>query len=109
MYLIHDDEFSGNVEIVDKGDEELQELSLDEFSALDSQIIIPQSLEANQGYLFAGNIKDDTKFYIDPIELIGNTIELVETRVPIDYENIPKTNLNDQVVENSTETYKQYL
>ena len=64
MYLIHDDElsgnvedgeFSGNVEIVDKGDEELQELSLDEFSALDSQIIIPQSLEANQGYLFAGS------------------------------------------------------
>ncbi len=109
VYLIHDDEFSGNVEIVDKGDEELQELSLDEFSALDSQIIIPQSLEANQGYLFAGNIKDDTKFYIDPIKLIGNTIELVETRVPIDYENIPKINLNDLVVENSTETYKQYL
>ena len=72
IYLIHDDYISdyNNLTIVDKGDEELQELSLDEFSALNGQIIIPKSIESNQGYLFAGNVKDDTTFYVD-LEEIG--------------------------------------
>ena len=66
VYLIYDDKLYDNtIEIVDKGDDELQELSVDEFSSLNSQIIIPKSIEQNQGYLFAGNIEDETTFYVD--------------------------------------------
>ena len=53
---------------VDKGDEELQRLSIDEFNALFGEIVIPKSIEQNQGYLFAGNVKDKTviDFKADP-------------------------------------------
>ena len=47
IYLIYDGDANKDFKIVDKGNDELQKLSLDEFSALDSQIIIPQSIESN--------------------------------------------------------------
>ena len=89
-YLVYDEEYSytddttsiTTIDFVDKGDQELQQLSLDEFYALNSQIIIPQSIESNQGYLFAGNIQDKTTFYIT--DQLQNTAHTVSTYVPID-------------------------
>lgn len=84
VYLIHDDRITGDsTSIIDKGDEELAQYSLDEFKALESQIIVPQSIEQNQGYLFAANIKDESTFYVDPEEVGDNSVTLVTTEVPI--------------------------
>lgn len=77
VYLIYDDKFNGDVEYVDKGEDELQELSLDEFYALNTQIIVPQSIESNQGYLFAGNIKDETLLDLGD-DVDTGSIELVQ-------------------------------
>lgn len=86
IYLIYDGDIHSDFKIVDKGNDELQKLSLDEFSALDSQIIIPQSIESNQGYLFSGNIKDETviQFTDDQEEDIAkNVVRAVYADVPI--------------------------
>ena len=53
-------------DIVDTGEDALQELSLDEFAALNTQTLIPKVIEQNQGYMFAANVKDDTVFTVDP-------------------------------------------
>lgn len=57
-------------DIVDTGEDALQELSLDEFAALNTQTLIPKVIEQNQGYMFAANVKDDTVF------TVGNDISL---------------------------------
>lgn len=84
--LIKDQKFNGSVKIDDTGLDSLQQLSLDEFSALDGQDIIPTVIESNQGYLFGANVKDTTVFdlNIDEKTLIDNIIvKLIKTKVPI--------------------------
>lgn len=49
-----------NFDIVDAGEDSLQELSVDEFATLNTQSIIPQVIEQNQGFMFAANVKDDS-------------------------------------------------
>lgn len=51
--------------ITDAGDDSLQELSLDEFASLNTQSIIPQVIEQNQGFMFAANITDETVISLD--------------------------------------------
>lgn len=61
--LIYDAKFDGTeLEINDNGFTPLKQYSVDEFAALESQTVIPQSIEHNQGYMFAANIKDETVF-----------------------------------------------
>lgn len=112
IYLIYDDVYTkqGITEVVDKGEEELQELSLDEYYALNSQIIIPQSIESNQGYLFAGNIQDETTFFIE--QDLGNTFKYVTTTVPIDNineEDTPGTNIIEGGYNHQEKTIGQYF
>ena len=79
--LIKDQKFNGSVKIDDTGLDSLQQLSLDEFSALDGQDIIPTVIESNQGYLFGANIKDTTIFDLD-VDVSNININLVKTKVP---------------------------
>lgn len=87
VYLIYDDKIENNtVQFVDKGDEELQRLSIDEFNAMSGEIIIPKSIEQNQGYLFAGNVKDKTVIDFtssDESVIANNTAQIVYNDVPI--------------------------
>lgn len=66
--LIKDQKFNGSVKIDDTGLDSLQQLSLDEFSALDGQDIIPTVIESNQSYLFGANVKDTTVFDLENFE-----------------------------------------
>lgn len=70
-----------SIKIDDTGLDSLQQLSLDEFSALDGQDIIPTVIESNQGYLFGANIKDTTVFDLN-VDVSGININLVKTKVP---------------------------
>lgn len=68
--LIYDGEFTGtNISIIDNGRKTLQTISVEEFAQIHGQDIIPKLLEQNQGYLFAGNVKDDTIFQLDRKDL----------------------------------------
>ena len=60
--LIYDDKFTSETQTKfnDIGQDALKEYSAEEFSMLDGQDIIPQSIEQNQGYMFAANIEDRT-------------------------------------------------
>lgn len=68
--LIYDGEFTKSkngaiISIIDNGRKTLQTISVEEFAQIHGQDIIPKLLEQNQGYLFAGNVKDDTIFQLD--------------------------------------------
>lgn len=72
--LIYDGELAKNekgatIHIIDNGRKTLQTLSVEEFSQIHGQDIIPTLLEQNQGYLFAGNVKDTTIFQLDREDL----------------------------------------
>ena len=51
----------GDVKINDNGLESLQQLSIQEFAAIDSINIVPECIEQNQNYLFAADIDDNTR------------------------------------------------
>ena len=68
--LIYDGEFTGtNISIIDNGRKTLQTISVEEFAQIHGQDIIPKLLEQNQGYLFAGNVKDTTTFQLSRNDL----------------------------------------
>lgn len=74
--LIYDGGFEANkgqeewsIQIIDNGRKTLQTLTIQEFSQIHGQDIIPKLLEQNQGYLFAGNIKDTTIFQLSRDDL----------------------------------------
>lgn len=68
--LIYDGEFTGtNISVIDNGRKTLQTISVEEFAQIHGQDIIPKLLEQNQGYLFAGNVKDDTIFQLNRKDL----------------------------------------
>ena len=96
VYLIYDDSASKTFEFVDSGDDELQQLSLDEFNALNSQIIIPKSIESNQGYLFAGNIEDKTllQFTDSEVEKIKRDNKVYRTYTRVTLEGTSVTDLS---------------
>lgn len=60
---------SWSIQIIDNGKKTLQTLTMQEFSQIHGQDIIPKLLEQNQGYLFAGNIKDTTIFQLSRDDL----------------------------------------
>lgn len=63
IYLVCDkkiDETNESVLITDTGTGELQEYSMEEFSALQTQSINPEVIQSGQGYLFAASVKDET-------------------------------------------------
>lgn len=62
--LIYDSKLPTNpgyVKINDNGLESLQQLSIQEFAAIDSINIVPECIEQNQNYLFAADIEDNTR------------------------------------------------
>ena len=117
VYLIYDDKFINNsITFVDKGDEELQKLSIDEFYAMSGQIIIPQSIEQNQGYMFAGNVEDRTLIHLESEEITGNSVEVVYVDVPIrnkkaiDYSNrnlVDHTGINEETIPTISQYFAQ--
>ena len=60
---------SWSIQIIDNGRKTLQSLTMQEFSQIHGQDVIPKLLEQNQGYLFAGNVKDTTIFQLDQNQL----------------------------------------
>lgn len=58
-----------SIQIIDNGKKTLQTLTMQEFSQIHGQDIIPKLLEQNQGYLFAGNVKDTTTFQLSREDL----------------------------------------
>lgn len=51
---------TGKFVLNDVGIDPIQSLTMEEFSALSGIIIIPETIEQNQEYMFCGNVKDDT-------------------------------------------------
>lgn len=63
IYLVCDKKIpvgAQDIQFVDNGNTELQTYTIDEFSALFQQVLIPHVIESNQGYLFQASVKDDT-------------------------------------------------
>lgn len=54
-----------NLLIRDDGNTSLKSFSIDEFSAINSMIIVPQNIEQTQNYMFVSNIKDETILRMD--------------------------------------------
>lgn len=67
------------IDINDEGIKSLQGLSIDEFSAMYGQNVVPQIIEANQGYLFGANIEDkttSTQFNLNAEDFIAKSYNL---------------------------------
>lgn len=65
VQLIYDGDYSDNFYFNDIGKKSLQDLTIEEFSSLSGLQIIPSTIEQNQNYLFAANIKDETIIQLD--------------------------------------------
>lgn len=111
IYLVYDDLFDYNADfvydkyfgkyvmkILDNGSVNLQQYSLDEFSALQTQTITPEVIESNQGYLFCGNIGDNSIIFDENVDDISCGITLASMPIKIndpgqgsyaDYTGIP--------------------
>lgn len=83
--LIYDDKIdtnAGTFVLNDIGIEPLQQYTMEEFSAMQGLILIPQTIEQNQEYLFCGNVKDDT--IIQSLKVTpGNNVHQVYTDVTL--------------------------
>lgn len=85
--LIYDDKIGTTDErstftLNDVGIDPLQQYTMEEFSAMQGLILIPQTIEQNQEYLFCGNIKDDT--IIKELTVVpGNNVSTVYTEVTL--------------------------
>ena len=55
VYLIRDCDFTGNINIIDTGQYK-QQISIEEFLALDGILVSPKIIESKNNYLFAANI-----------------------------------------------------
>lgn len=107
--LIYDGEFTGtNISVIDNGRKTLQTISVEEFAQIHGQDIIPKLLEQNQGYLFAGNVKDDTIFQLSRDDLkkfwaiqfipIHHNAHIIPYLVPTTYDHVEAS------VEKTTDT-----
>lgn len=93
----------------DDGSTTLQQYSIDEFSSLTSQTIIPQILESNQNYLFCGDIKDNTIIEEEHISGITTSISKAIGSVKINEETggkIPKVTTERDVTYSSSSDYR---
>lgn len=68
-----------NVKINDSGLDSVQDLSLQEFAALDSMDIVPQCIEQNQNYLFAADIADNTRVRVENDEFEARAFQYDST------------------------------
>lgn len=78
----------------DTGVQELQQYSLEEFSALQEQTLIPEVLEQNQNYMFIANTKDSTTIDDSLLSGYSASLSFVTCDVQLDnnsnsYDNIP--------------------
>lgn len=65
VHLILDTKISNTqIYVNDTQQDGISDISLEEFSALNGQTVVPSLVEQNQGYLFAGNIKDESSLYV---------------------------------------------
>ena len=56
---------------------------MEEFSAMSGLILVPQTIEQNQEYMFCGNVKDDTIIRGVDIDHTQNYIDYVGTEVTL--------------------------
>lgn len=67
--LIYDGELiykeGDKITISDTGYSNISSLTIEEFSSISGQDIIPKTIESNQGYLFASNITDKSSIWLD--------------------------------------------
>lgn len=108
VHLIYDSFITENapVNIEDTEEESIQQLSIEEFSALGKQVLIPQNIEQNQNYLFEGNVKDDTLLRIgkDYIDIDSKVYQYnLEGKIPLsnttNYTNIQYFNTIEDIPE----------
>ena len=81
--LIYDGDIKDNDTFVlhDIGIDPLQKLSMEEFAAMSGLILIPQTIEQNQEYMFCGNITDDTILKNVSLDTAGSITEVTATVV----------------------------
>ena len=62
IYIIYDSVYDNNLDkiTIDDTGSFISEISIEEFTSMYGQVIIPQVIEENQNYMFASNIKDET-------------------------------------------------
>lgn len=107
VHLIYDgkvkkDSSSNKFVLNDVGIEPLQELTMEEFSAMSGLILIPQCIEQNQEYLFCANVKDDTVLQgIGPSTTGSTNLQTVTTDVVL------SSSVGGQIPTIPTETFKQ--
>lgn len=84
--LIYDDKIGDQNEFIlnDVGIDPLQSYNMEEFSAMQGLILIPQTIEQNQEYMFCSNVKDDTIIQGLNVAANDNNVSLVRTSVVLD-------------------------
>ena len=62
IYIIYDSTYDNNLDeiTIDDTGSFISEISIEEFTSMYGQVIVPQVIEENQNYMFASNIKDET-------------------------------------------------
>jgi len=62
IYIIYDSVYDNELDeiTIDDTGSFISEISIEEFTSMYGQIIVPQVIEENQNYMFASNIKDET-------------------------------------------------
>ena len=108
VHLIYDSFIKENapINIEDTEEKSIQQLSIEEFSALGKQVLIPQTIEQNQNYLFEGNVKDDTLLRIgkDYIDIDSKVYQSnIDNKIPLsnttNYTNIQYFNTIEDIPE----------
>tara|TARA_R110000851_G_scaffold160786_1_gene304100 strand:- start:39934 stop:43572 length:3639 start_codon:yes stop_codon:yes gene_type:complete len=85
--LIHEQEFTSSdiIQVIDDGELFLSSLSLEEFSAIGGDYIIPQSISTQEQHLFFGNISTDP-FLVsnDDLDMRAYSFGLSETSISLE-------------------------
>lgn len=88
IYIIYDSTYDNNLDeiTIDDTGSFISEISIEEFTSMYGQVIVPQVIEENQNYMFASNIKDET--------VANLTSTQIDECVAIQYksDNTPHTN-----------------
>lgn len=88
IYIIYDSTYDNNLNeiTIDDTGSFISEISIEEFTSMYGQVIVPQVIEENQNYMFASNIKDET--------VANLTSEDIDDCIAIQYksDNAPHTN-----------------
>lgn len=100
--IIFDGEINNNsnIIVIDDGLNNLQYISVQEFSSLTEMSIVPKIIEQNQNYMFASNVYDQTKIRIEKEDISTNSYSLSSDKKTRLYSSSDYSDYEDYTSEN---------